>query len=408
MKGISGNFCFFYMDKKKLPPGILSIQFIILMCYSSMAVITLLPLYLEYLGGSPGAIGFYVSLFSFAAFLSRPAGGWLLSKVNPKKILIAGLLLGLTGTVSYLFIKELNWILGLTRILHGVGFSIFIIAALLIVVLKSREDERTYAIGVVSTGFMLPLLIVPYLGEQVIQKLGYPFFFLLAIFFAIIPFVFAVTSKITFPWRSEKEEGKGLGYLKLLRQRRILVVLLLTFVFELGLSASLSFVPLLAHDESSMRAGYFYTLLGLTVVFLRLYGGKKLKFWGSPRLILPAFFLLCCGGILTSQSSNNIMLSLSGIVWGLGAGVLYPHLSSLSVERVNPRERGKVLSLFASSVDLGFGFGPLTFGWLSQFLGLRRAFFIFALLVLISSLPLILKLKNRKKAEIASSMCSSK
>ncbi|MFB0564727.1 MAG: MFS transporter [Candidatus Aminicenantaceae bacterium] len=389
------------MEKKKLPPGILSIQFLILMCYSSLTVITLLPLYLEHLGGSPREIGLFVSLFSFAAFFSRPAGGWLLSKVNPIKVLIAGLFLGLAGTVSYLFVEKLNWVLGLIRILHGAGFSIFILAALLIVVLKSRKEERAYAIGVVSTGFMLPLLIVPYLGEEVIQKFGYFFFFLLAIFLAIIPMVFALSTRITFPWHTDGEVGKDTGFLHLLRERRIMVILLLTLIFEMGLSSSLSFVPLLAHNESSMRAGFFYTFLGLTAVFLRLYGGKKFKFWGSSQLLLPAFFFLSCGSLLTSLSSNNFILSLSGIVWGLGTGVLYPHLSALIVEKVSLKARGKVLSLFAASVDLGFGFGPLIFGWISQFFGLRRAFVIFALFILLSSLPLILHLKSKTKVRSA-------
>jgi len=377
------------MEKKRLPSGILSILFLVLVSYSALAVLNLLPLYFEYLGGQPGEIGFYVGLFSLAAFLSRPLGGWLLSQQKPKKIMAVGLILMLGSTVSYLFINRLGWILGLIRLLHGAGFSLFILAALLIVVLKTQEKERAYAIGIVSVGFMLPLLIVPALGEEVIERFGYFFFFLLAIAIAVIPLFYALAAKVHLPRTSAREEGRGSSFFHLLRQKRIILIVVSTFLFELGLSASLSFVPLLAHSGSSMRAGFFYTFLGLTAVLLRIYGGKKLKFWGSTQLLFPGFIFLSLGCLLTSLSYNDWMLSFSGVVWGIGAGILYPHLTALSVEGVHSKDKAKVLSLFASSVDLGFALGPLSFGWLSQLLGLRNAFFLFAVFIVVFSLPLI-------------------
>jgi MFS family permease len=387
------------MEKKKLPPGILAIQFLVLMSYSSMAVLNLLPLYFEHIGGKPGEIGFYVGLFSFAAFFSRPLGGWLLSRQKPKKILVAGLIVMLGSTISYLFIKRLDWVLGLIRLFHGLGFSLFILAALFMAVMKTQERERAYAIGVISVGFMLPLLVVPLLGEEVIKKFGYFFFFLLAIALAVIPLFYALVRRISLSQPSEREGGKGSSFFHLLRQKRIILIVALTFIFELGLSASLSFVPLLAHSGSSMRAGLYYTFLGLTAGFLRLYAGKKLRFWGSSKLLFPAFIFLFLGGSLTSLSFDNLILSLSGFVWGFGVGILYPHLSALSVEGVNSENRAKALSLFASSVDLGFALGPLTFGWLTQLLGLRRAFFLFALFILFSSLPLVSILQVSSKAK---------
>jgi len=388
------------MEKQKLPSGILSIMFLILVSYSALAVLNLLPLYFEHLGGEPGAIGFYVGLFSLAAFLSRPLGGWLLSQQKPEKILVAGLLFMLGSTVSYLFIDRLNWIMGLIRLLHGMGFSLFILAALFMVVLKTQEKERAYAIGIVSVGFMLPLLIVPALGEEVIKKFGYFFFFLLAIALAVIPLFYAMLTRIRLSRASEGEEGRGSGFFYLLKRKRIILIVVSTFLFELGLAASLSFVPLLAHSDSSMRAGFFYTFLGLTAVLLRIYGGKKLRFWGNPKLLFPGFIFLCLGCLLTSLSFSNLMLGFSGVIWGIGAGILYPHLTALSVEGINSKDQAKVLSLFASSVDLGFALGPLSFGWLSQLLTIRSAFFLFAIFILIFSLPLIslLQIKSTKES----------
>ncbi len=378
------------MNKKRLPPGILPIQFLVLMSYSSLAILALLPLFFEHLGGNRREIGFLVGLFSLAAFFSRPFGGWLLSRFNPRKVLIGGFSLILVTTVLYLFIKSLNWFVVFIRIFHGIGFSIAVLAALLIVVLKVGREERTYAIGVVSTGFMLPLLIVPYIGEVIIERLGFFYFFLSAVVLAAIPSFYAFIKKISVPQFSEDPAAQSTGFFRLLGQKKIFLIFSLTFIFEVALSSSLSFVPLLAYEDSAMRAGYYYTFLGLTSVFMRLYAGRRLKFWGSPMLILPAFCFLSGGGLIIYLSYNNFLLGFSGFISGIGVGILYPHLSALIVERVSSREKGKVLSLFAASVDLGFAVGPIAFGWISQSFGLRSAFIHFALFTFFSSFLLIL------------------
>lgn len=377
------------MDKK-LPKDIYSIQLLVLFSYSSLAILTLLPLFFEHLNGSPRQIGFLIGIFSFAAFLSRPFGGWLLSRAKPKAVMLAGLFIVLAALSLHLVVHRLGWLIVFLRIFHGIGFSLLIIAALLIAVLIVREDLRTYAIGVVSTGFLLPLLVAPALGEEIIKRFGFLYFFLTAIFFAAVPLVFSLFKKIQLPGETVDDGLASTGFFSLLKRKKILFVFLLTFIFEVGLSASFSFVPLLAHEGIPMRAGYFYTSLGLTAVFLRLFAGRWLRFWGSPRLLLPALYLLAAGALLVYFSESGPMLALSGITWGLGTGVLYPHLSALSVEGIRLKNQGKALSLFASSVDLGFALGPIIFGWLSQALGVRKAFLPLALIIFVSSTGVML------------------
>jgi predicted MFS family arabinose efflux permease len=392
------------MNRKKLPKHVLNIQFLVLSSYSSIAVLSLLPLFLDHLGGSPGQIGFLVGIFSFASFFSRPLSGWLLSKVNPQRVMMAGLLLVLAVTVLYLFVKRLGWFIVFLRILHGIGFSFFLLAALLMVVLTVRENLRTYALGVVSTGFMIPLLVVPALGEEIIKRYGFLFFFLTAVILSSVPVVYALLTRIRLPREGEDDGLASVGFFRLLAKKRVLYIFLLTFVFEVALSSSLSFVPLLVQEGFSLRAGFFYSSLGLTAVSMRLLGGRWLKFWGSPRLVLPALYFLCGGAVLLYFARSNQMLSLSGVVWGLGVGVLYPHLSALSVKGIRSRDKGKALSLFAAAVDLGFALGPVTIGWLSQTFGVRSAFLPLALITFVASSVLMLLGRSSLAADSPASL----
>jgi MFS family permease len=89
-------------------------------------------------------------------------------------------------------------------------------------------------------------------------------------------------------------------------------------------------------------------------------------------------------------SESNLVLALSGAISGLGVGVLYPHLAALAVAGFKQEEQGMVLSLYASSVDLGFALGPFLFGWMSLALGVRMSFIPMAVFLMVASVLLIL------------------
>jgi MFS family permease len=378
------------MEERTLPGIVLAMHFLVLAVFSSLAVYSFLPLFLEDLGGSPQQIGLIVGIFSIAAFLSRPLTGWSLRRFQSKKVCVAGLGVMLISSVLYVFVDKIDWAIYAIRICHGFGFSVFVLAALYVTIIAVPAKTRTYAIGVVSTGFLLPLLFIPYIAEVILQKYGFFEFFLLAIILVTIPLAAVFFFKTPMPRLYLETDSPQKGFFRLLGQKKVLVISSLAFIFEVGLSSSLSFVPLLAHEGASMRAGYFYTFLGLTAVLLRIFGGKRISFWGDPRLLFPAFCCLAGGAILLSMSHSNGLLALSGLIWGVGTGVLYPHLSALAVEGIPTSEKGMVLSLFAAFVDMGFAFGPIIFGWLSHILGVRSAFVPLGLIVFFSALFLII------------------
>jgi len=382
------------LEDRTLPPVVLSMHFLVLLVFSSLAVYNLLPLFLESLGGSPPKIGLIVGIFSIAAFLSRPLAGWVLGRVHPKKVCVIGLGLMLVVSVCYIFVDKIDGAIFVIRVLHGFGFSMFVLAALLITILAVPEKARTYAIGVVSTGFLLPLLVVPYIAEVIIQKYGFFEFFLVGSVFAAIPLAGVFFIRSPMPRLVHEPDSRPQGFIRLLTRKKILVVSSLALIFEVGLSSCLSFVPLLAHDGTNLRAGFFYTFLGLTAVLLRIFGGKYITFWGDSRLLFPAFCCLSAGAVLLYLSADNWLLSLSGLIWGLGTGVLYPHLSALAVEGIPTNEKGMVLSLFAAFVDLGFAIGPIIFGWMSQIFGVRTAYLPLAAIVFFAALFLIALGKN--------------
>ena len=377
------------LTDRKLDASVRCVFFLVLMSSASLAVLNLLPLYFEKLGGSPRRIGILVGLFSLASFLSRPFVGLLLGRVEPRKVMILGLLLMLAVTACYPFIRHLDAWMVAVRALHGVGFSLFILAALFIVVLNVPDGLKTYALGVISAGFMLPLLIFPFIGEEIILRLGFNGFFVLAAVLVLIPFAYGSLRKISCSVPGEDMDSPRVGFLSLLFRRRVFILVLLTLVFETALSAVYGFVPLLAHNGTGMKSGLYYMFLGMMAVFLRLVIGRRFRIWGDARLIPPAFLFLAAGTVLLTVAFSNVVLASAGLIFGLGAGILYPHLSAQLVSGLPKREKSLVLSIFAAAVDLGFAVGPFTLGMISDSIGVRSAFLPFSLAVLFVSAGLM-------------------
>ena len=192
------------------------------MSFASLAVLNILPIYLEHLGGTPRRIGFLIGLFSLASLISRPFVGWSLARFNPKKVMIAGLGSQLAVTFLYLFVNDLGWFIAAVRVAHGISVSFFIVSALVIAVQVVPEKQRAYALGVVSAGFMLPLIIVPYIAEAIIHHLGFFIFFVFAIVFVVVPFIGVLFMRLDLSDAREEDAPDGDGYVRLILRRRIL------------------------------------------------------------------------------------------------------------------------------------------------------------------------------------------
>lgn len=117
---------------------------------------------------------------------------------------------------------------------------------------------------------------------------------------------------------------------------------------------------------------------------VRFFSGRianRIGYFGSLAVgiavIIGGFFLL---GITDSFFS----LMLAGFVYGAGSGLAWPMFNVLCLHGVAPNHRGKALSTYFASYDLGMGLGGFCWGLVIDLAGYRSIFFISAALSLLS------------------------
>ena len=85
---------------------------------------------------------------------------------------------------------------------------------------------------------------------------------------------------------------------------------------------------------------------------------------GRGAVIVPGLLVAAAGMFILATAEIRLLFMASGVLSGLGFGMLQPAMQSLIVDRVPPRERSSGLATLLSGWDIGgsggaFAFGPI-------------------------------------------------
>jgi len=69
---------------------------------------------------------------------------------------------------------------------------------------------------------------------------------------------------------------------------------------------------------------------------------------------------------------------LTGILGGLGQGLIFPALSTYIIDAMGQENKGLAISLYLTFFDVGMAGGSVLFGWVSDLYGFRSMYLIAA------------------------------
>jgi MFS family permease len=112
---------------------------------------------------------------------------------------------------------------------------------------------------------------------------------------------------------------------------------------------------------------------------------KHLLMWG---MLLQAFALI--GFLLSVETSGFVLQS---VLLGIGTAMVYPTFLSTVADNTHPNDRSAALGVFRFWRDLGYAFGALLTGILTDMLNIEAAVLAVALLTAISSLVIRVRMR---------------
>ena len=348
-------------------------------------VIPLLPVYAHDLGAS----GFYISMifgsFSISRTLVLPWCGRTSDRIGRKPFIVPGLLFYALVSVGFMLSSTVSSLIGL-RFLQGIASGMIMPVAQAYVGDITPKGKEGYYMGLFSMAMFLSLSMGPFMGGVINRLYGLDAAFLGMGILALIAFVMALT--FLPPVSKEKscaKRNKNASMWGLLKDRHIMGLASFRLVYTTCVGMIWCFLPLYADARFGLSSDKTGTLVMIMVMVGGIFHvpmGILADRTSKNGLIVTGGIFIVLSMFLCHKATGYTGLISAVATFGIGGGIALPALSALAVERGREiQSLGSVMGLLTIAHSLGMLLGSLIAGITMDFLELRYAFPLGALIM---------------------------
>lgn len=352
------------------------------------------PLYIARIGGTAGFSGMLILVFSAAAGVARLFAGRVIDRFGRRRIMIAGALLMVAGTVFAIPFPGMYPQITL-RILQGLGFSCVTTGSSTVAADVLPAERLGEGIGYYALGQSLGMAIGPALGIFLCTLPFTESLFVGAT--AVCATLFILVMCCTYekhidrlPESSQyrkmeerrRERAEDLGEADLEKAEEEVTaaeeeqyrgirrffeprafVGAIPQVFNcFAFAIPTSFTALYAQTLGFENAGLFFFVGAIAMTASRFFGGRLLDI-APPRILLACTNI--CGIVMFMMmafAQSELIFYASGLFFGVSMGFSFPLLNSMAIKNTPPERWGAANAMFFLANDVGVGFGACIWG----------------------------------------------
>jgi len=329
------------------------------------------------------AVGFVISAGSAGYFISTFVSGILLKKLNPKLIVVVGLLIQAVGLLFFgsrpvvLFNLLLTLLIGL-----GQGGTEVIVNFSVVRMEQSGQSRlmnlmhAAFAVGAIIGPFTAGRIMASGANWQIMYRLMALITMLMAGTLSLLPF-----SRLRM---NDEESGDEPRLIELLKHPLLILSFLILFLYvgtELGTSSWVAeyFVKILG--TSSSMGAYMVSIFWIGLLIGRLvisgYGGRR------QAELTTILSCICTVSLVFAVLMRGPWLAGIGFFFtGIGFSAIYPLIIAIIGEHFK-RGQGAAIGFAATGGGIGSFSFPFIMSAISERFGLRRGFFFYIALDLI-------------------------
>ena len=346
--------------------------------FCNFSAFFLLPLFIKELGGDEAKIGYIMGTFGITSLASIPIVSYLIDRYGRKYFIILGGVLMFFSTLSFLLIEELGSAIYVLRLLQGVGFAFFFTSASTSVSDNIPQSIRAHGLGVFGAFTIASYAIGPSIGEFVINRFGFDFFFLYSAtfsFIAIVLTLFAQEGPFT-----KANDRFALAFFQLIGSKRYRLILFTNLIIACGLGSVLHFFSVFLRSREFAVSTFFLTYT-ITVIAIRVLGSKASDKFDRKLIAAPSMLIMALSLIFVFAIDSFYTALLISFLFSFGYGFLYPTISAIVIDRASSSERGKAMGAFNASFSLGINYVAFPLGVIAKYWGFSVMYMITGILV---------------------------
>lgn len=369
-----------------------------LLYFGFWLLIPVLPFYLEEVFDiSHSMIGAALSCYTIVALCIRPFSGYLLDTFARKPLYLLAYFLFMLCFAGYMIAGALTLFI-ILRILHGFSFGMVTVSGNTLVIDIMPSERRGEGLGYFGLTNNIAMSVGPMFG-LLLHNSGTSYFtiFMISLLSCIMGLGCACMVK-TEKREPVKREPISLDRFILLKGIPAGISLLL---LSIPYGMTTNYVAMYAKEIGiTAETGLFFTFMAIGMAISRLFSGKlvdqgkiiEMLTLGIIMVNISYFVLTACESVAVfSLPFTTFLFFLVSLVLGIGFGILFPAFNTLFVNLAPNSKRGTATSTYLTSWDVGIGTGMLLGGTISEAHSFMLAYFIGAILTVLSTIFLRLK-----------------
>ncbi|MBI4492069.1 MAG: MFS transporter [Chloroflexi bacterium] len=354
------------------PSGLFSQAFVFVcvttfLGYAQYSLLTpVLPLFIKDHGGSASLVGLVTAAFSVTSFALRPFIGRAVDTWSARGVMGLGTLAMGLASFGYLFYDTV--LLLLVRSIHGTGWAAFNTGGKVLLSTSAPAERRGEASGYYSMAQGVATALVPAIALWVLGLVDYAGVFALS---AVGGLIATLTSLAVPAQPHPQSDGPRESFWAGLVERSALLPSVLEFLTKLSQPAAAVFVPLYATSRGLPVESLVYYYLGYGLVGIAARGvlGSLSDRIGRGRTIAMGTTLGAVSLLLMALAHDIYLLTLGGMIFGLGTAAFAPSVMALAIDLAPARRRGAAMATYSMAFQLAQGAGGLLCGVLIDLAG---------------------------------------
>jgi MFS family permease len=347
--------------------------------FLNFASFFLLPLQVRELGGSEATVGAVMGTAGVAGLLVLPLVGVAVDRFDRRRFLALGAVTMTIAALSFSGVQTVGLALYGLRVLQGVSFAMAFTASTALAAELAPAEHRAQALGIFGVSTILTHAVAPGIGEEIVQRGGFPALFAVAAVFSSLSAVLAtrlpappsaaVLGIPRTPWRVGRLQW--------------VIAAAMTFC-GIGFGTVITFIPTFVRGEHFGRVGVFFLSYTAAAICTRVIGAGLSDRLGRRAVIMPALMVLALSIFLLSAVHGVTGLIFTAAIFGLAQGINYPTLHAFLVDLTPDEFLGRAQALFNGAFNLGVTSSGFVFGLVAERLGHRPMFELAALAPLVA------------------------
>lgn len=332
------------------------------------ALNALMPRYVvDVLGGSESTAGFVMGSMAITALLARPWLGRIADRRGAKLIIVVGALVGASG-IPLLVVGDTIVGAVAARMIMGAGNAGVFTGATLLALTLAPETRRAEAAAYLLVSVHLGIGLGPIAGEQLRDSLGYD-----ASWWLITSMILAAAAVAGFLAHRPVEIDDDSPPPPLISRVALLPGLVSLFgVF--AFNGLLTFAPLYVREIGLDDAAFVFTVASGTIIVMRVAFGRVPDRIGPVRAASGALIITVFASIVVAFWAEPAGLMIGASLMAAGLALQSPSFMSITIARVDERERGSAMATFTGFFDVAIAIIGPSVGLIVAGVGYQPAF----------------------------------